>query len=43
MIMSIRKESGEITLDRGEILNICTDFYKSLYNQTVPTPENTMK
>ena len=43
MIMSMRKESGEITTNREEILNICANFYKSLYNQTVPTPESTMK
>ena len=43
MIMSLRKESGEITSDREEILKICTDFYKSLYTQTIPTPESTMK
>ena len=41
MIMSMRKESGEITADREEIL--CANFYKSLYTQTVPTPESTMK
>ena len=43
MIMSMRKESGEITTNREEILKICTNFYKSLYTQTVPTPESTMK
>ena len=43
MIMSTRKESGEITSDREEILKICADFYKSLYTQTVSTPESTMK
>ena len=43
MIMSMRKESGEITTDREEILKICASFYKSLYTQTVPTPESTMK
>ena len=43
MIMSMRKESGEIASDREEILKICANFYKSLYTQTVPTPENTMK
>ena len=43
MIMSMRKESGEITADREEILKICANFYKSLYTQTVPTPESTMK
>ena len=43
MIMSMRKESGEITSDREEILKICANFYKSLYTQTVPTPESTMK
>ena len=43
MIMSMRKESGEITTDREEILKICANFYKSLYTQTVPTPESTMK
>ena len=42
-IMSIRKESGEITSDRAEILKICANFYKSPYTQTVPTPESTMK
>ena len=41
--MSMRKESGEITTDREEILKICANFYKSLYTQTVPTPESTMK
>ena len=29
--------------DREEILKLCTDFCKSLYTQTVPTPENTME
>ena len=29
--------------DREEILNICTDFYKSLYIQIVLTPDSTMK
>ena len=43
MIMSMRKESGEITFDREEILKICANFCKSLYTQTVPTPESTMK
>ena len=43
MIMSMRKKSGEITSDREEILKICEHFCKSLYTQTVPTPENTMK
>ena len=43
MIMSMRKESGEITTNREEILKICANFYKSLYTQTVPTPESTMK
>ena len=40
--MNMRKESGEITPDTEEILRIYTDFYKSLFHQTVPTPENTM-
>ena len=39
MIMSLRKESGEITSDREEILKICANFCMP----TVPTPENTMK
>ena len=39
----MRKESGEIMSDREEILRICTDFYKSLFSQTVPTPESTMR
>ena len=39
----MRKESGEITSDREEILRICTDLCKSVCNQTVPTPESTMK
>ena len=43
LIMSMRKESGEITPDREEILKLCANFYKSLYTQTVPTPESTMK
>ena len=43
MILSMRKESGEITTNREEILKICANFYKSLYTQTVPTPESTMK
>ena len=43
MIMSMRKESGEITTDREEILKVCANFYKSLYTQTVPTPESTIK
>ena len=43
MIMSMRKESGEITTNREEILKIYANFYKSLYTQTVPTPESTMK
>ena len=43
MIMSMRTESGEIASDRDEILKICVNFYKSLYTQTVPTPESTMK
>ena len=37
MIMSMGKESGEITSDREEILKIGANFYKSLYTQTVPT------
>ena len=41
--MNVRKESGEITSDREEILKIFANFYKSLYTQTVPTPESTMK
>ena len=40
MVMSMRKESGEITSDREEILKIYANFYKSLYTQTVPTPES---
>ena len=43
MIMSMRKESGEITTYREEILKICAVFYKSLYTQTMPTPGSTMK
>ena len=43
IIMSMRKESGEITSDREEILRISTDFYKPRYCQTVPTSESTMK
>ena len=43
MIMSMRKESGEIATNREEILKICANFYKSLYTQTVPTLESTMK
>ena len=43
MIMSMRKQSGEITSDREEILKIFANFYKALYTQAVPTPENTMK
>ena len=43
MIMSMRKESGEITTNREKILKICANFYKLLYTQTVPTPESTMK
>ena len=43
MIRSTREESGEITSDREEIIKICPHFYKSLYTQTVLTPENTMK
>ena len=41
--MSMRKESGEITLDREDILRICTDLYKSCCNQTVLMPESTME
>ena len=41
--MSVKKESGEITSDREEILKIYANFYKSLYIQKVPTLENTMK
>ena len=41
--MSMRNVSGEITPDREEILKLCADFYKSLYTQTVLTPESTMK
>ena len=43
IVMSVRKESVEITSDREEILKICADSYKALYIQTVPTPESTMK
>ena len=43
MIMSMRKESGEIISDREEILKIRADFYKPLYTQTVLTSESTMK
>ena len=39
----MRKESKEITSDIEEILRIRTYFYKSLYNQTVSTPESTVK
>ena len=41
--MSMRKESGEITADREEILKLGANFYKSLYTHRVPTPESTMK
>ena len=41
ILMSIRKESGEIASDREEILKIWADFYMSLNTQTVPTPEST--
>ena len=37
------KPPGEITTNREEILKICANFYKSLYTQTVPTAESTMK
>ena len=40
--MNIRKESGIITADREEFLRICTDFYKSLYDQTKHTLESTV-
>ena len=43
MIMSMRKESGEITTYREEILKICANVYKSLYTEAVPTSESTMK
>ena len=43
MIMSMKKEYGEITADREETLKTCAHFYKSLCTQTVPTPESTMK
>ena len=43
MIKSMRKESGKITSDIEEILKICPDFCKSLYIQTMRTPESTMK
>ena len=33
MLMTMRKESGEITSDRKEILKICSDFYTSFYTQ----------
>ena len=42
MIMNMKKEPGEITPNREEILKICAEFYKSLYTQTVPT-QCTMK
>ena len=42
-MMSTRKESEEITSEREKILKTCADFYKSIYTQTVPTPESTMK
>ena len=41
--MSMRKESGEITPGREENLEMCVDFYKSLFTQTIPTPESAMK
>ena len=41
--MSVKKESEEITFNREEILRTCIDFYNFLMNQTVPTPEGTMK
>ena len=43
MIMSMRKESGEITTNREEILKICANFYKSLYTQTEPIQKVPMK
>ena len=43
MIKSMRKESGEITTDREQILKMWASVYKSLYTQTVLTPESTMK
>ena len=43
MIISMRKESGEITADREQILKICANFKKSVDTQIVPTPESAMK
>ena len=36
MIMSMRKESGEITTNREEILKICANFYKSHFYKQCP-------
>ena len=41
--MRERKESGEITSEREEILRLCKDFSKSHHNQTNITLESTMK
>ena len=43
MITRTRKESEDVMSDSGEIIQICADFYRSLYTKTVPTLESAMK
>jgi len=43
LIASMRKENGEITKDREEILKICTNFYEKLYSSSIPTPKDIIK
>ena len=38
--MSMKKKKTWRNHVREELLRKCTDFYKSLYNQTVPTSES---
>ena len=37
------KENGETTNDREEIMDICLNFYKSLYDKAVETPSDLLK
>ena len=41
--MSMRKKIWKNHITQRRYSKTCTDFYKSLYTQTVPTPESTMK
>ena len=42
-ISCMLKDNGETTNDREEIMDVCLNFYKSLYDKAVETPADLIK